>query len=130
MVGSRDAPPEPKLLVAPLLISAEREPADLGGRTTGDRFLGCGTAPNRNVPDQYTDWGTGGDVGSADEIARGDGAIIRRGPLKVAVYRAKVARVSYFRLLDTGDNPHRSQTRLVLGAKRELRFRTRPYPKG
>ncbi|HVR96722.1 MAG TPA: FAD-dependent oxidoreductase [Thermoanaerobaculia bacterium] len=40
-----------------------------------------------NVAAQYTDWVTGGDVDSTDEIARDSGAVLRRGLTKVAVYR-------------------------------------------
>lgn len=42
---------------------------------------------NLNVAGQYTDWATGGDVNSYDEIAPGTGAVIRRGMSKIAVYR-------------------------------------------
>ena len=42
---------------------------------------------NLNVAGQYTDWVTGGEVDSANEIARDAGAIIRRGMSKIAVYR-------------------------------------------
>ena len=42
---------------------------------------------NANVALQYTDWVTGGDVKSADEVAPGTGAILRRGLEKIAVYR-------------------------------------------
>lgn len=42
---------------------------------------------NLNVAAQYDDYLTGGDVGSAEEIAHGEGAIIRRGMSKFAVYR-------------------------------------------
>lgn len=35
----------------------------------------------------YKDWVTGGDVDSVDEIAPGDGAVIRKGASKIAVYR-------------------------------------------
>ncbi|UYZ62962.1 FAD-dependent oxidoreductase [Hymenobacter weizhouensis] len=42
---------------------------------------------NINVAAEYTDLLTGGDVQTADEIAPGSGAVIGRGPLKVAVYR-------------------------------------------
>ena len=42
---------------------------------------------NINVAAQYEDYLTGGDVGSPEEIAQSDGAIIRRGMLKLAVYR-------------------------------------------
>ena len=40
-----------------------------------------------NMAAQYTDWVTGGDVSSADEIARDSGAVLRRGLKKMAVYR-------------------------------------------
>jgi Rieske Fe-S protein len=40
-----------------------------------------------NMAAQYTDWITGGDVKSEDDIAPGTGAIIRRGLQKIAVYR-------------------------------------------
>jgi glycine/D-amino acid oxidase-like deaminating enzyme/nitrite reductase/ring-hydroxylating ferredoxin subunit len=42
---------------------------------------------NANVMAQYTDLATPGEVESADEIERGEGAIIRRGLTKVAVFR-------------------------------------------
>jgi glycine/D-amino acid oxidase-like deaminating enzyme/nitrite reductase/ring-hydroxylating ferredoxin subunit len=42
---------------------------------------------NLNVMAQYTDLATPGDVESADDIAAGDGAIIRRGLTKVAAFR-------------------------------------------
>ena len=42
---------------------------------------------NLNVAAQYRDYITPGEVSSPDEIARGSGAIIRRGRHKVAVYR-------------------------------------------
>jgi nitrite reductase/ring-hydroxylating ferredoxin subunit len=40
-----------------------------------------------NMAAQYTTWVTGGDVESVDQIARGSGAVLRRGLSKVAVYR-------------------------------------------
>jgi glycine/D-amino acid oxidase-like deaminating enzyme/nitrite reductase/ring-hydroxylating ferredoxin subunit len=40
-----------------------------------------------NMAAQYADWVTGGDVGSPDEIAKDSGAVLRRGALKVAIYR-------------------------------------------
>lgn len=40
-----------------------------------------------NTAAQYADWITPGDVGSADEIARDSGAVLRRGLSKVAIYR-------------------------------------------
>ena len=42
---------------------------------------------NLNVAAHYTDWLTGGEVSSADEIKPGEGCIIRRGLTKVAAYR-------------------------------------------
>jgi glycine/D-amino acid oxidase-like deaminating enzyme/nitrite reductase/ring-hydroxylating ferredoxin subunit len=40
-----------------------------------------------NVAAQYTDWLTGGDVSSVDDIGKDSGAVIRRGLTKVAIYR-------------------------------------------
>lgn len=45
------------------------------------------TKENINVVAQYTDLLTPGDLSSADEIAPGTGAVIRRGLTKLAVYR-------------------------------------------
>ena len=42
---------------------------------------------NLNVLAQFSDYVTGGDVDSLNEIARGNGAILRRGLKKVAAYR-------------------------------------------
>ncbi|HMJ06605.1 MAG TPA: FAD-dependent oxidoreductase [Chthoniobacterales bacterium] len=42
---------------------------------------------NLNVAKQYKDLVTGGDVASADEIANGEGAVLRHGLRKVAAYR-------------------------------------------
>lgn len=42
---------------------------------------------NANVAQQYKDWLTDGDVEDAKEIAPGEGAVIRRGSRKVAVYK-------------------------------------------
>jgi len=42
---------------------------------------------NLNVAGQYAEWFTGGEVDSADEIAPGSGAIIRRGFKKIAAHR-------------------------------------------
>jgi Rieske Fe-S protein len=47
---------------------------------------------NVNVAVQYADWVTGGDVNSTDEIARGEGAILRSGTRKIAVYRDESGR--------------------------------------
>ncbi len=40
-----------------------------------------------NMAAQYADWVTGGDVHSADDIAPGEGAIIRKGLHKIACFR-------------------------------------------
>jgi Rieske Fe-S protein len=42
---------------------------------------------NVNVAAQYADWVTKGDVNSTDKIAPGEGAILRSGARKIAVYR-------------------------------------------
>lgn len=42
---------------------------------------------NLNVVAQFADWVTGGDVDSPQEVTPGEGAVIRRGLTKVAVYR-------------------------------------------
>jgi len=41
---------------------------------------------NLNTAAQYTDWLAPGDVANAEEIARGEGAVIRRGVHRIAVY--------------------------------------------
>lgn len=48
-----------------------------------ERFL----TENANVAWQYAAWVTGGDVASVNEIAPGQGAVVRRGLTKVAAYR-------------------------------------------
>jgi glycine/D-amino acid oxidase-like deaminating enzyme/nitrite reductase/ring-hydroxylating ferredoxin subunit len=48
---------------------------------------------NTNVALQYADWLTGGDVKSADDIAPGNGAILRRGLEKIAAYRDEQGRL-------------------------------------
>jgi glycine/D-amino acid oxidase-like deaminating enzyme/nitrite reductase/ring-hydroxylating ferredoxin subunit len=45
------------------------------------------TSENLNVARQYADWLTAGEVKSADQIAAGSGAVMRRGLHKIAVYR-------------------------------------------
>jgi Rieske Fe-S protein len=52
---------------------------------------------NVNVALQYTDWLTPGEVSSEEEVARGHGAILRKGLKKIAVYRdeeGKLTRLS------------------------------------
>jgi glycine/D-amino acid oxidase-like deaminating enzyme/nitrite reductase/ring-hydroxylating ferredoxin subunit len=48
---------------------------------------------NLNVAGQYTDWVTGGDVNSVEEIPSGHGAVIRDGASKVAVYREETGKL-------------------------------------
>jgi Rieske Fe-S protein len=42
---------------------------------------------NLNVTAHYTDWLTGGEIGSTDELERHEGCIVRRGLTKIAAYR-------------------------------------------
>jgi len=56
------------------------------------RALGEYTKEALNMAAQYTDWVTGGDVASIEEIAKGSGAVLRRGLSKVAVYRDKLGK--------------------------------------
>ena len=44
---------------------------------------------NANMAAQYADYATSGDISSAEELAPGTGAVVRRGLAKVAVYRTK-----------------------------------------
>ena len=58
------------------------EPARLTSIATID-FLN----ENLNVTAHYTDWLTGGEVGSTEEVERDEGCIVRRGLTKIAAYR-------------------------------------------
>lgn len=49
---------------------------------------------NLNVAAQYTDLVTGGDIDAADELAPGEGAIIRDGLKKLAVYKDEAGAVT------------------------------------
>jgi glycine/D-amino acid oxidase-like deaminating enzyme len=51
------------------------------------RAAGEYTREAANMAVQYADWVTPGDVDSVDHIANGSGAVIRRGAVKLAVYR-------------------------------------------
>jgi Rieske Fe-S protein len=51
------------------------------------RAAGALARENLNVAAQYADWITPGEVASADDVAPGTGAIVRRGARKIAVYR-------------------------------------------
>jgi nitrite reductase/ring-hydroxylating ferredoxin subunit len=48
---------------------------------------------NLNVARQYVDYFTGGEAASADELKPGEGAVIRRGLKKIAVYRDEAGAV-------------------------------------
>jgi glycine/D-amino acid oxidase-like deaminating enzyme/nitrite reductase/ring-hydroxylating ferredoxin subunit len=48
---------------------------------------------NANTVKQYADWVTRGDVKSTDEIPKGEGALMREGLKKVAVYRDEAGQV-------------------------------------
>jgi glycine/D-amino acid oxidase-like deaminating enzyme/nitrite reductase/ring-hydroxylating ferredoxin subunit len=48
---------------------------------------------NANTVARYADWITGGDVKSADQIAPGEGAVLREGLSKVAAYRDAAGQV-------------------------------------
>ena len=58
------------------------DPSRVTLRATGE-FL----KENLNVAGQYSDWATGSEVDSYDQIPPGGGAIVRRGMKKIAVYR-------------------------------------------
>jgi nitrite reductase/ring-hydroxylating ferredoxin subunit len=49
---------------------------------------------NLNMAAQFTDWLTGGDAKSADEIPRGHGAVVRSGLTKLAVYKDDQGKVT------------------------------------
>ncbi|MDQ1472811.1 MAG: hypothetical protein QOJ99_4291 [Bryobacterales bacterium] len=53
-------------------------------------------AENLNVAAQYADLVTGGDVASAEQVAVGSGAVLRRGLKKIAVYRDEQRQVHEF----------------------------------
>jgi nitrite reductase/ring-hydroxylating ferredoxin subunit len=58
------------------------DPGRLSFKAAGD-FL----KENINVAAQYRDWVTGGDISHVNDIERGQGAVVRRGLKKIAVYR-------------------------------------------
>jgi glycine/D-amino acid oxidase-like deaminating enzyme/nitrite reductase/ring-hydroxylating ferredoxin subunit len=76
------------ILLTDLIVGRENEWATLyePSRKTL-RALPRFAAENLNVAAQYADLLTPGEVDSADEIERGEGAIVRRGLSKVAVYK-------------------------------------------
>ena len=82
------------ILISDLIMGRENEWATLyePSRKTL-RALPEFAKENLNVVAQFADLVTPGEVDSEDEIKPGSGAIIRRGPLKVAVYRDESGRV-------------------------------------
>ena len=82
------------LLLTDLIMGRENEWADIydPSRKTLSA-AGEFAKENLNVAAQYTDLVTPGEVASLDEIARGAGAIVRRGLSKVAVYRDEEGRL-------------------------------------
>jgi Rieske Fe-S protein len=82
------------ILISDLIMGRENEWAALyePSRKTL-RALPEFAKENLNVVAQFADLVTPGEVDSEDEIKPGSGAIIRRGPLKVAVYRDESGRV-------------------------------------
>src|SRR5436305_6630333 len=76
------------ILLTDLIMGRENEWATLYEPTRKTlRALPEFARENLNVAAQYADLATAGDVDSPDEIKPGQGAIIRRGSKKVAVYR-------------------------------------------
>lgn len=49
---------------------------------------------NFNVARQYTDWVTGGEIASVEQLAPGSGAVLRRGLTKVACYKDEAGQVT------------------------------------
>jgi Rieske Fe-S protein len=75
------------MLLTDLILGRSNPWVDLyaPGRTLMSA-TGTYLSENANVVAQYTDWVTGGDVSSVDEVLPGRGAILRQGLKKVAVY--------------------------------------------
>ncbi|HKQ51364.1 MAG TPA: FAD-dependent oxidoreductase, partial [Pyrinomonadaceae bacterium] len=76
------------ILLTDLIVGRENEWAELyePSRKTL-KALGEFAKENLNVAAQYTDLVTPGEVDSADEVKPGEGAVLRRGLKKVAIYR-------------------------------------------
>ena len=82
------------MLLSDLILGRENpwiavyDPSRVRVRAAGDF-----ARENSNVALQYTEWLTGGDVASADQIPNGGGAVVRRGLEKLAVYRDEQGRL-------------------------------------
>jgi glycine/D-amino acid oxidase-like deaminating enzyme/nitrite reductase/ring-hydroxylating ferredoxin subunit len=82
------------MLISDLILGKENPWTDLydPGRVklrAAQEFI----SENVNAASQYADYVTGGDVSSANDVAPGNGAVIRRGIKKVAVYRDQRGRL-------------------------------------
>lgn len=76
------------LLIADLITGRDNPWADLYHPARVNlRSTGAYLAHNANVAIQYADWLSAGDVRDVEAIPRGDGAVLRRGLRKFAVYR-------------------------------------------
>jgi glycine/D-amino acid oxidase-like deaminating enzyme/nitrite reductase/ring-hydroxylating ferredoxin subunit len=76
------------LLLTDLIVGRDNHWAEVydPARKTASAFDEF-TKENLNVAAQYTDYVTPGEVASADEVARGEGALLRSGLSKIAIYR-------------------------------------------
>ena len=82
------------MLIRDLIVGRENEWAALYDPSRISLRAGLEwSKENLNVAAQYTELLTGGEVESADEIAAGTGAVVRRGLTKVAVYRDEDGRL-------------------------------------
>jgi len=80
------------MIVSDLILGHENPWAKLydpSRKTLTAEFL----KENVNFVTQYKDWFTKGDVSSPDQIPNGEGAIIRQGLMKVAVYKTETGQV-------------------------------------